>query len=324
LSDSTSSDSAKREAWQRLVNCESLKGLPLSKNNKRVDLSGLELPEPQILERWQTALANVERFEPNGRFYGVTLENLDLTGSNLQALHFSDCEIRNCCFDHCNLRGLQLRATTIRECTFREADLRGAPIGVAAVSGPFAGRRNSFFKVDFSGADLTNTVYVAAAFRECDFSNAKLVEIGFGTSAFADCKFEGELRQVQFWRSDLFARGYPEDAFPANEMVNVDFSNARLRDVEFRGLMLGRVRLPNDEDHIVIKNFANVLDELISALMQEGDQTAKVLIAYLGAYRKWTVPGARGVLNKLDFAVAGEDAVDRVLGLLRKLGVKCD
>jgi uncharacterized protein YjbI with pentapeptide repeats len=284
----------------------------------------MELPEPKILERWQTALANVERFESNGIFYSTKLQNLDFTGSNLPSLHFSDCEIRNCCFDHCNLKGLRLRATTIGECSFQGADLSGTPLGVAAVTGPFAGRRNSFFEVDFSGADLRGTVYVAAAFRRCDFSNAKLARIGFGTSTFADCKFAGELREVQFWRSDLFARGYPDDAFPPNEMVNVDFSRARLRDVEFRGLALDRVRLPDDEEHIVIRDFANVLDKLIGALTTEGDQTAKILIAYLGAYRKWTVSGARGVLNKLDFSVAGDDAVDRMVGLLRKFGVPAD
>ena len=30
-----------------------LKNLSLSKKNKRIDLSGLELPEPEVLERWQ-------------------------------------------------------------------------------------------------------------------------------------------------------------------------------------------------------------------------------------------------------------------------------
>jgi uncharacterized protein YjbI with pentapeptide repeats len=284
----------------------------------------LELPEPKLLERWQTALATVERFEPNGIFYSAKLQNLDFTGSKLLSLQFSDCEIRNCCFDRCNLQGLRLRSTTIGECSFQGADLSGTPLGLAAVTGPFAGRRNSFFEVDFSGADLSDTVYVAAAFRGCNFSDAKLARIGFGTSTFVDCTFAGELREVQFWRSDLFARGYPDDAFPQNEMVNIDFSRARLCDVEFRGLTLDRVRLPDDVEHIVIRDFANVLDQLIGTLTLEGDQTAKILIAYLRGYRKWTVPGARGVLNKLDFGVAGDDGADRIVGLLRKFGVPRD
>jgi uncharacterized protein YjbI with pentapeptide repeats len=204
LNESTSSASVKKEAWRRLVEGESLKGLPLSKNNKRIDLRGMELPKPKILERWQTALAKVERFKPNGIFYSTKLQNLDFAGCKLPALHFSDCEIRNCCFDHCNLQGLRLHATTSGECSFRGADLSGTPLGAADVTGPFAGRRNSFFEVDFSDADLSETVYVAAQFRRCDFSNAKLRRIGFGTSTFADCRFAGELREVQFWRVRSF------------------------------------------------------------------------------------------------------------------------
>jgi hypothetical protein len=101
-------------------------------------------------------------------------------------------------------------------------------------------------------------------------------------------------------------------------MIDIDFSRATLRDVEFRGLTLDRVRLPDDADHIILRDFPGVLDRLISALTQQQDQTAKILLAYLGAYRKWTVPGARGVLNKQDLAEIDPSAVDRLLELLDK------
>ena len=314
---SSDTQSLKNEAWRRLVNYEPLKGLPLAKKGTRIDLTGLKLPQPPILERWQTPLASVERFEPNATFYNTTLENLDFTGSNLPAIHFSECEIRNCCFDQCNLQGLRLRASVVRESSFRGADLRGTPLGVAAVTGPWAGKRNCFFNVDFSGADLRDTVYVAAAFRNCDFSHAKLQKIGFGTSTFEDCRFRGELREVRFWRSDLLTRGYPENAFPNSEMLNVDFSHAQLRDVEFRNLTLAAVKLPNDEDHIVLDDFPDVLDMLIQMLARQNDQTARILIAWLGAFRRWAVPGARGVLNKRDIAEIEPEALEHLLELLQ-------
>jgi uncharacterized protein YjbI with pentapeptide repeats len=315
-------DSSKTEVWRRLVTGESLNELSLPTREGRIDLSGLALADPRVLERWQTTLADIARIEPTGVFRNAKLQNIDLTGSKLPSVHFTDCEISNCCFDRCDMPGLRLCATTIRESSFREANLRGIALGAASVTGPFAGRRNSFVGVDFSGADLRDTIYVAAAFERCDFSNAKLANIKFGTSTFSDCKFAGELRQVQFWRSDLFARGFPEDAFPPNEMVNVDFSCADLRDVEFRGLIVDRVRFPNDADHIVINDFAGVLDNLIGALTLQGDQTAAMLIAYLSVGRKWTVSGARGVLNKRDLAECGTDAVGRLSGLLRQFGVR--
>jgi uncharacterized protein YjbI with pentapeptide repeats len=315
------SDSLKAEGWRRLVSGESLADLSLSIKEGRLDLSGLALAEPRVVERWQTTLADVARVEPNGIFREATLQNLDLTGSKLSSVHFTDCKISNCCFDRCDLQGLRIGATTIRDSSFRKASLRGVALGPASVTGPLAGRRNRFVGVDFSEADLRDTIYVAASFERCDFSNARLANIRFGTSTFAHCRFAGELRQVQFWRSDLFARGFREDAFPPNEMLDVDFSRARLRDVEFRGLTLDRVRFPEDAEHLIIRDFPSVLDRLISVLKQQGDETARLLIAFLSVYRKWTVPNAWGVLNKQDIADAGPGAVDRVCELLSQFGV---
>jgi len=150
------------------------------------------------------------------------------------------------------------------------------------------------------------------------------VNIGFGTSTFIDCQFEGELREVIFWRSDLSTRGYPEDAFPPNEMMRVDFSGAKLRWVEFRGLTLDGVKLPNDREHLVIPDLASALDKLIDALGHQSDQTARVLVAVFQVTRRWAPQNARGVFNTQDLAEAGKDAVERVLGLLHQFGVKVD
>jgi uncharacterized protein YjbI with pentapeptide repeats len=306
------------EAWRRVVHGEPLKGLPLTKKNGRIDLSALELPEPEVLERWQTPLAEVRRVEPNASLYSLELRDLDLTGGKLSSIYFSDCEITNCFFDDCYLHDLRLRATTITDCSFRGANLRGTALGEAARDGPFKGRQNHFTRVDFSEADLRETVYNAAAFQSCVFRNTKLSKIDFRSSSFVDCGFEGELREVRFWSSDP----YYQDLFPRNQMLNVDFSRAKLRDVEFRGLTLAQVRLPDDTEHIVINDFANVLDELIRSFDRQGDQTARALVAYLGAYRRGTVRGARGILNKLDIAEGGVDALARVETLLREFSAE--
>jgi uncharacterized protein YjbI with pentapeptide repeats len=286
----------------------------------------LSLPEPTLVKRWQTPLANIAQIVPNGLFRQAKLRDLDLTGSSLRSVHFTESEVNNCRFDGCDLQGLRLCATTIRESSFRGANLRDTALGAATVEGPYGGRRNKFIGIDFTEADLRGSVYVAAAFDRCIFRNAKLANIEFGTSTFVDCQFEGELREVIFWRSDLFARGFPEDAFPANEMLNIDFSHAKLRWVEFRGLTLEGVRLPDDREHLVVKDFATVLDEMIRSLgqEQEGDSTAKVLVAVFQVARKWAPDKARGVLNTQDLAEAGEGAVERVLGLLHQLEAKVD
>jgi uncharacterized protein YjbI with pentapeptide repeats len=313
--------SLKLEGWRRLANDQSLADLSIPPKNGRLDLTGLVLPEPRIVQRWQTALANVAQVELNGVFRKARLRNLDFSGSKLPSLHFTECEISNCIFDRCDLRDLRLCDTTFRDCTFHKANLRDGALGAATVSGPFAGKRNSFIGVDFSKADLRKTVYVAADFERCLFRNTILDKVGFGTSTFVDCQFEGELREVLFWRSDLFARGLAENAFPPNEMKNVDFSHARLLDVEFRGLTLDQVKLPLDDEHIVINDLPMVLDKIISALHGQADETARVLTAYLGIVRKWAVPGARGVLNKRSIAEAvNGEAVERLVTLIEKYG----
>ena len=309
----------KIEAWRRLLTGESLADLSLPKKNGRIDFSGLVLPQPRVLERRNTQFGQMERYEPNALFRKVKLHDIDFSQSKLDSLSFEESELSNCCFDRCQLRNLRLWASTIRDCTFCDSDLRESGLGLATIEGPLSRRRNKFINVAFAKADLRNTVYVAAAFEQCSFRFAKLVKILFGTSTFKDCSFEGELREVRFWRSDLSVRGFPTDAFPPNEMIDVDFSRATLRDVEFRGLTLHRVRLPNDPDHIILEDFPAVLDQLISTLAQQHDQTAKILLAYLGAYRKWTVPGARGVLNKRDLAEIDPKTVDRLLALLDEI-----
>jgi uncharacterized protein YjbI with pentapeptide repeats len=314
-------ESTRKEAWQRLLGGQSLAELSLPRKNGRLDLSGLILPEPKVLEKWQMPLADVSRIEPNRLFRQVKWRDLEFSESKLNSLRFYESEITNCRFEHCQLRDLRLWATTIRDCSFLRADLRESGLGLATMESPLRGKRNNFIGVDFSDADLRETVYVADSFERCLFRNTKLHKIRFGTSTFVDCRFEGELQQVQFWDSDLFSRNFPPDSFPPNEMVNVDFSHARLRDVEFGGLTLDRVRLPNDSDHIVIDDFAGLLDNLIAALALQGDQTAKMLIAYLSVYRKWTVPGARGVLNKRDLAEGGTEPVERLTQLLGQFGI---
>jgi len=311
--------SLQNEAWQRLIAGQSLSQLSLPTRGERIDLSGLRLPEPQIIRQFRTSVADVTEITPNGEFRDVRWSNLDFTNSNLPSLRFWNSEIINCCFDGCRMTDLLPFGTTFRNCSFRKADLRRSGLGAPLQTGPSGYRRNIFAGVDFTEADLRQTIYIAAGFERCVFRNTKLVKIDFGNSTFTDCQFEGELREVQFWRSNLFLRPeLPADAFPPNEMLNADFSRAKLRNVEFRGIDLSNVRLPNDADHIIVQNYGITLDKLIEALRKDGDRTAMILIAAFEIDRKWAVPGSPGVLNKHDLAEAGDDAVERVMKLLKE------
>lgn len=304
------SESLNLEIWDRLIQGESLDGLALATKDGRIDLSGLKLPDPSVVRRFQLKGSPMAEIESGPIIQGAKWRNLDFSGSKLNGLRFFDCALNNCRYEKCQLQDLRVWSTTFTECSFKGANLRKSTLG-----GVQNGKRNIYLTVDFSDADLRETVYKAAAFERCIFRGAKLVKIDFQTSTFTDCVFEGELRDVLFYR-----RGFEGEAYPANEMINVDFSRTKLHDVGFRGLTLDRVKLPQDADHIVIKNVLATLDKLIAALKQEGDATAQQLIAFLNIDRKWTMPDqAQRAINTQDLEeTIGVEGVDRLRALLRQ------
>lgn len=299
------------EIFDRLLGGKSLDGLSIPTREGRVDLRGLVLPSSSVVRHWKTRIANISEINASAEFRGVKWQGLDFSECRLESLRFFDSEIHNCRFDMCQLEGLRMWSTTICDSSFQGANLRGSALG--AVSG---NKCNAFVGVDFTNADLRHTTYVAAAFERCIFRDTNLAEVDFQTSTFADCQFEGELRGVLFYR-----QGFKGDTFPPNEMMNVDFSRAKLRFVEFRGLNLDHVRLPSSPEHIVIKNFVPTLDKVIDALKQQGDNSARKLVAYLAVLRKWAGPNQmHGVLNIHDLGeIAGQNGVDRLLGALARI-----
>jgi uncharacterized protein YjbI with pentapeptide repeats len=303
-------ESLNLEIWDRLIQGRSLDGLALGTKDGRVDVGGLELPEPSIVRRFQVHGVPMAEIDPGAVIHGAKWRNFDFSGSKLNGLRLFGCELSSCRFDRCQLQDFRVWSTTFTECSFKGANLKKSALG-----GVQNGKRNIYFGVDFSDADLSGTVYKAAAFERCVFRSAKLVKIDFQTSTFADCVFEGELRDVLFYR-----RGFEGEAFPPNEMVNVDFSRAKLHDVGFRGLTLDRVKLPQDDNHIVIRNVPATLDKLIAALKQQGDILAKQLTAFLNIDRKWVVPNqAQAVINVQDLAeTLGDAGVNRLRELLRQ------
>jgi uncharacterized protein YjbI with pentapeptide repeats len=301
------SESQNLEIWDRLLAGKPLDGLGLEKRDGRIDVRGLELPEPTVLRRFKfhgVAIVTVD----SGIIHGMKWRNLDFSDSKLADLRLMRGLIENCRFDDCDLQAVRIWATSFRNVSFKGANLRGSVLG-----GAHEGVRNTFVDVDFSEANLTGTIYEAAAFERCTFRKAKLVKIDFQTSGFKDCLFEGELDDVLFYR-----QGFKGEKYPPNEMANVDFSCATLRHVGFRGLMLDRVRLPNDDEHIVLRDFAATLDQMVTALQRPSDPVATKLVAFIGIKRKWAAPNqAQGYINVSDLAdLVGQEGVKRLLAAI--------
>lgn len=286
-------ESLNLEIWDRLIQGKSLEGLPLSIRDGRIDLSCLQLPDPSLVRKFQFNGTQISEIEPGAIVIRAKWENLDFSGSKLNGLRLMNCDIVNCRFDGCQLEDLRLWSSKISDTSFCGANLRSSSLG-----GVQDGRRNVFAGVNFTDADLRQTVYKAASFERCIFRNSRLEKIDFQTSTFSECQFEGKLLRVLFYR-----RGFKGEMFPENEMRNIDFRFAKLRFVEFRGLSLDHVLLPNDTEHIVVHNYTRVLDKVIATLQSQSDMPGKKLAAYFGVLRKWAAPNqGQGVINIEDLA----------------------
>lgn len=303
-------ESLSLEIWDRLIRGNPLDGLGLNSVEGRIDLRNLELPDPSVVRKFQFHSIPFAEIQPGAVFRNVKWQNLDFSNSRLQGLRFFDGEIENCRFDNCQIQGLRWWGMKISNTNFTGANLQKSALG-----GVYEGKRNSYCRVDFTRTDLRQTAYIAASFDHCVFRDAKLEKVNFQTSTFRDCRFEGDVVGVTF-----YSRGFEGEAYPANEMINVDFRRANLRNVEFRGLTLDRVQLPTDDDHIIIRNYRVALDKAIAALQQRNDMSSRKLKAYLGVYRKWAVPEqVQGVLNLNDLLeIGGTEGMNRARELLQR------
>jgi uncharacterized protein YjbI with pentapeptide repeats len=296
------------EILERLVRGKPLDGLPLGTKDGRLDLGGLILLKPRPKRTFEFNGVPVTEVGSLVTFKGAKWRNLDFSGSKFSCVRLLESEVTNCLFDRCQFDDLRVWATTFRDCSFAASNLKDAMLG-----GVVNGKWNIYSGVDFSRADLRRTNYKAAAFEACNFRHSKLERIDFQTCRFRDCVFEGELRDIIFYR-----RGFEGESFPPNEMLNVDFSLAKLHDVGFRGLTLEQVKFPDDSEHIIIRDVKDTLERLITALNAQGDTTAKKLVAFLNIDREWRVPNqAQTVINVEDLQeTAGFEGVDRLRYLL--------
>jgi uncharacterized protein YjbI with pentapeptide repeats len=292
------------EVWKRLIQGRPLDGLDLGTKDGRIDLSGLLVPDPTILKTVRTPSADVSQIGGLTEIKKATWQSLDFSGSRLPGLRFHDCKLIDCVFDNCKCRDWRFWGTTFSDTSFRSADLRQSAMG--GVQGK---KVNVFRGVDFTEADLRQTAFLSAEFSACIFKNTRLDKVNFQGSRFTDCSFEGEMKEVCFYR-----HGFGAEAFPPNEMQNVDFSRAQLKSVEFRGLDLDKVRFPADSKHIVLDDYPLALDRILNKLREQNDLASKTLAAYLGVYRKWVGQNQRrGVLNIDDVLEAGSEDGLRII-----------
>jgi uncharacterized protein YjbI with pentapeptide repeats len=297
------------EVWARLAGKGSLNDLDLPRIEGRVDLRALNAPDPTVIGRRAFPFAQVEELRGIIWLKGVHWKSIDFSRARLRSLRFHHCTIENCRFDDADCQDWRMWETNVVDTSFRSTSLRSATLG-----GVENDKRNRFIRVDFTKTDLRGTANRSADFIDCLFRDAVLAKVDFQGSVFVNCVFEGELREVAFHHSAF--RG---EKWPKNEMLNVDFRRAKLRLVEFRRLNMNTVKWPEDDDHILVRDYRASLDRALVVLERRTDPDGRVLAADLAFCRKWAGPEQQvGVLNKRDILEAGgEKELKEVIRLLQ-------
>jgi uncharacterized protein YjbI with pentapeptide repeats len=280
------------EVVRRLLRGKALDDLHLGEHEGRVDLRGLQMPSPELLGTQQWKGWGVQELGGLVQLREVTLSDLDLSWGQLDHLRFFTSRIANCRFGSARCLDWRMWATETVDCSFVGADLRNSVLGSW-----YENRENVWRRVDFSQADLRSIVSKAALFEDCVFSNARLAKTNFESSGFVRCTFAGELRDVIF--ND---RGYRSPKQEPNAMVDVDFSEAELRDVEFRHLDLDRMIFPRSSSHLVVRNYRCVLTKALEDLAGNESMRARSLRAVLENRVRWAGGHQEaGVFNVRDF-----------------------
>jgi uncharacterized protein YjbI with pentapeptide repeats len=244
------------QVFSRLVTGRPLDDLSLGANEGRLDLRGFTLPSRDARATMAAAGMIPAEQVDLPEVAGVALDGLDFTGADFGELCFYDADLRDCLFDKAIFRDLKLWRTHVRNCSFRAAKLAHAGLGPLD-----DGVANEYASVDFGAADLRRISCRHGTFVDVDFSDAKLLDIDFDASTFTRCTFAGRLARIIFWEQP------PNSERPVrNDMEDVDFSQAELHWVEFRGLRLDRVTLPSGNGHVVVKNYRRVLERAIERL----------------------------------------------------------
>ena len=267
--------------------------------NGRLDLRGLTFPPRSF------AAGN------------SSFDNVDLSWTKFCLPTFNNCSFNKCIFDYADLSSLRQWNSNYSECSFRETNFSNASFGAHG---------GIYLRCIFDEAKFTRAIFIRPRFEHCVFNKCKLKGVDFNGCSFVKCKFVGVLEDVQF--HGHYGVPYGEEIFgPAlpNLMTNVDFSEASLRMVGFHDQCdLSTVILPNDRNHILIKNFSKV----IQAAEQEYQKISDKEIIFgrkvwLSTLKSLSINQDMYIVNKQDLAEKeGNRFAEYFIGLLKRYELK--
>ncbi|MFI7399867.1 pentapeptide repeat-containing protein [Streptomyces sp. NPDC049541] len=301
------------QVLDRLKAGRPLTDLPVPRDGEgRADLRGFVFPPPRAVGRLGGRWGRGKLIEGTTELKKVTLRGLDLSGASGPSLRLHGCELVDCVLDRADLPDLRLWDTTVTDCSFAGAKLKDAAVGTWD-----RGRRNTWRRVSFTGADLRGAVAVGAVFEECDFGRARLDGLHFEQCALDDCTFAGRMREVVF-----DGRALPDRPAP-QPLRRADFSGAEFRDVEFWDCRVADVTLPGTPGLGFVPEYRATARRALEVLADDPSREARMLVGELTeALRGPGDDSAVGLFNRQDYVDAGGEALAELAQRLLVPGVR--
>ncbi len=254
-----------------------LQSLGLDIVDGRYDLRGIRLDKPKKVEE----IRSHSRVTGAQTFKGSEFKKIDFSHATLDFGVFVNCSFVDCVFFKTRMKNIRITACDLRDCSFLKSDLSNSflNLNVGKDSG-------SFINCEFIETNISKTEFGFPKIHNCSFVDCKLKEVNFDGSRFERCVFKGQFESGWFNGYSIYAskstfglfnRVNPK-AYP-NEMIEVDFGEAMLEDVQFQnGINISNCILPRAGNYFVVKNLDKVYPEVISVINETWKQEDKVIL----------------------------------------------
>lgn len=248
-------------------------------HNGRWDLRGFVFPRPVKYENGKWDFQGMTVVPHSGIFEAdhVNLDGFDLSYAVLDHTVWTKSVFENCIAFGASLRDTRFYAGAIIDCSFEDCDFSGT-----LLSGRIRNDSGELHGMVLKGGRFSDVAFESPAITDCIFG-CDMHNVDFGGSQLQNCRFSGRLDKVIFRRKVKDTGMIGKFLAIANEMRNIDFSQACFLDVDFRGgLELDDCILPTKGDTTLITDVQSVLEQardVVSSGWTGEDR--QVAIAYL-------------------------------------------
>ena len=227
--------------------------LKSTKSYQEKNLSGINLGYSLDLSGWDFNGQNLT----SAYFYSSTLANADFTNANLTSARFDNTTLTNADFANATVKNTsfpdgkgftetQLKSTK----SYQEKDLSGINLFHHDLSGwNFSGQnltssifqKSTLTNTDFSNANLTSVNFITAILTDTNFTNANLTSARCDSATLTDMDFSNmTIKDGSFWGAtlanvDFTNADLTSTSFDKATLTNVDFTNATLKKAGFEG-----------------------------------------------------------------------------------------